>query len=207
MRLISSVLYPALLMLAVAAPAEAPAQTVGLKPEQCLGGELDAPILIEVFSDFECPACRGFYLNTIRPVLKEYCSLDKVCVVYHEFPLPGNRFSWRAAKYSKAAQKLGREQWRTVMLALYENQPTWSWNGSVDNVVSKALVADDYSRLKELLRDRSIDAEIRREVALGQKKEVTATPTFLVYAIGREQKVVGSLPFSMLKSYFDRIVK
>lgn len=103
MRSIPPILHMAIFILLIAAFPDASAQTDQLKPEQCLGGELDAPIRIEVFSDFECPACREFYLNTIRPVLKDYCSLDKVCVVYHEFPLQGHKYSRQAAQYSKAA--------------------------------------------------------------------------------------------------------
>lgn len=207
MRSIPPVLYLVLVILAVAAPPNAFAQTDQIKSEQCLGGKLDAPIRVEVFSDFECPACREFYLNTIRPVLKDYCSLDKVCVVYHEFPLQGHKYSRQAAQYSKAAQRLGPKQWHAVMDALYENQEKWYQNGSVDDVVFKALGPDEYFRLRKLLLDPTIDSAIESEVTMGQKKEVTSTPTFFVYALGREQKVVGGLPYPVLKGFFDRIVK
>jgi protein-disulfide isomerase len=178
-----------------------------IKPEQCLGGNLDAPILIEVFSDFECTHCRDFFLNTISLVLKEYCSLNKVCVVYHEFPWPDNRFSRRAVQFAKAAQKLGREQWRGVMQALYENQSKWASTGSIDGFVAKVLSPDDYSRLKGLLRDRAIDEEIKREVAQGEKRKVTITPTFFIYALGKEQKISGVLAFPILKNFFDSALK
>jgi len=207
MRSISAIQCVALLILVVATPPIASAQADQVKPEQCLGGAPDAPIRVEVFSDFECPACREFYLNTIRPVLKDYCSLDKVCVVYHEFPLPGHKYSREAARDSKAAQRLGRKQWLAVMDALYENQQKWFQNGSVDDVVFKALGADDYFRLRRMLLDPSIDAAIESEIAMGQRKEVTSTPTMFVYAIGKEQKAVGGLPYAVLKGFFDSIVK
>jgi protein-disulfide isomerase len=197
----------ALLVLAVALLPAAPAQSEGPRPEQCLGGGLDAPIRVEIFSDFECPGCREFYLNTIRPVLKEYCSVDKVCVIYHEFPLPGHRYSLQAAQYSKAAQRLGRKQWSSVLDALYEKQPKWLQDGKVDDAVFEALGADDYFRVRRLLLDPAIDSAIQEEIAAGRKKDVTATPTLFVNAIGREQKVVGALPYRVLKGFFDRIVK
>ncbi len=178
-------------------------QIAELRPEQCLGGNPDAPIQIEVFSDFECTHCRDFYLDTISVVLKEYCSQNKVCVVYREFPWPDNRYSRRAAQFSKAAQKLGRQQWVAVMTALYENQSRWSFSGSIDAYVSKALAPEDYSRLKDLLRDKSIDAEIRSDIALGEKRKVTITPTFFIDVLGKEQRVVGVLSYPILKNFFD----
>jgi protein-disulfide isomerase len=69
------------------------------------------------------------------------------------------------------------------------------------------LGAEEYTRLRKLLLDPSIDAAIDAEIALGQKKDVTSTPTFFVLAIGREEKVVGGHPYPVLKDFFDRIVK
>jgi len=201
------VAFLALLLLNVPMTPDAVSQTVELMPEQCLGGNLDAPIRIEVFSDFECPHCKDFYLDTISLVLKEYCSQNKVCVVYREFPLPDNLFSWRAAQFAKAAQKIGRQQWRAVMSALYENQDEWSVSGSIDAFVSKSLTPEDYSRLKNLLQDPSIDQEITKEIALGEKRDVALTPTFFVYVLGKEQKIAGVLSYTVLKSFFDKVLK
>jgi protein-disulfide isomerase len=77
----------------------------------------------------------------------------------------------------------------------------------VDDVVFKALGPDEYFSLRKLLLDSTIDSAIESEVTMGQKKEVTSTPTFFVYSLGREQKVVGGLPYPVLKGFFDRIVK
>ena len=71
--------------------------------EQILGGRQDSPVRIEVFSDFQCPACRNFYLETIRQVLTKYCAEDKVCVIYHEFPLKMHQFSRLAARFGVRA--------------------------------------------------------------------------------------------------------
>jgi protein-disulfide isomerase len=196
-----------LLLLGVIVPFGVRGQVNPNKPEKCLGGSYDAPIRIDVFSDFQCAHCRDFFLNTIPSVLEDYCSLNKVCVVYHEFPLRNNIYSRKAAQYSLAAQKLGRDQWRSVMTALYQHQETWAPTGNIEDVVAKVLTADDFSRLKKLLLDPSLDKEIDGDIALGEKNEVSATPTILVNALGREQKVVGSISFPILKDFFDSIVK
>lgn len=207
MKLIFPVRYLVLFILAFAIYPNAFSQTAELKPDQYLVGGPDATIRIEVFSDFECGACREFYLRTIKPLLKEYGSLGKVCVVYHEFPLRIHKYARQAAQYSKAAQKLGRQQWTAAMDALYENQAKWSLDGSVDETVFKALGADDFYRLKQVVLLPSIDEAINSEIAMGEKKEVNSTPTSFVYAFGREQKVVGGVPYPAMKDFIDKNMK
>jgi protein-disulfide isomerase len=186
--------------------AAVPAQTPQLTPEQVVGGKLDAPVRLEVFSDFQCPACRGFFLDWIQKVLENYCSQDKVCVIYHEFPLKNHNLARLAARYSKAAQRLGRKQWLTVMGALYTSQAEWTWDGSVEAVISRTLSPQDFAELKKRLDDPSIDTAIDQEVALGEKREVTSTPTFFLSSGGKEERVVGGVPYVVLKGYIDRLI-
>lgn len=194
-----------LALVVTATPAALPQSE--LRPEQCLGGGPSSPIRIEVFSDYECPACRTFFLDSIRPVLKDYSSQGKVCVVYYEYPLQGHKYSHQASQYVKAAQKLGRQQYFTVLEAIYANQEKWFRDGSLDDTVLKALGPDSYFRLRRQMLYPSIEEEIKNEVALGQKRKVTSVPTFFVYALGREQRVEGPVPYQVLKDFFDRIVK
>ncbi len=199
----ASLMLALLIGLAVSVPAGA----VDDKCEQCLGGTPESPIKIEVFSDFQCPACRELYLDTMKQVLRDYCSSDKVCVIYHEFPLAMHPYSRQAARYSLAAQRLGRLQWQAVVDALYTNQSIWSVNGSVQQVVASALSADDFQKVQKYVMDPSINGTIERDIALGNKQGVQSTPTFFVTAVGKEQKVVGGVPYLALKQFFDRIVK
>ncbi len=200
-----SCLVPTLCVV-LAVLATAPAQAPQLTAEQTIGGKLDAPVRLEVFSDFQCPACRSFFLDSIQKVLETYCSQNKVCVVYHEFPLKNHNLARLAARYSKAAQRLGRKQWVAVMSALYTSQAEWSWDGSVDAVISRALSPEDFAALKKRLEDPSIDTAIDQEVALGEKREVTSTPTFFLSSGGKEERVVGGVPYVVLKGYIDRLI-
>jgi protein-disulfide isomerase len=183
------------------------AKAQGINMEQIVGGRPDSPVRIEVFSDFQCPACRNFYLDTVRQVLREYAAEDKVCVIYHEFPLKMHQFSRLAARYSLAAQRLGQRQWRAVMEALYANQSVWSLDGSIDAIVAKVLDLEDLKKVRKLVEDATINDAINRDLTLGSQKEVTYTPTVFIYAGGKEQKVVGGLEYTLLKEYIDRVVK
>ena len=37
----------------------------------CNRGDPNAPIRLEVFSDYECPSCRAFYLQTMKQVFTD----------------------------------------------------------------------------------------------------------------------------------------
>ena len=105
---------------------------------QILGGSLNSPVRIEVFSDFQCPHCRDFYLGTIRPLLQEYSSKDKVCVIYHEFPLAGHPYAREAARYTEAAAQLGQQKLLPVYDSIFTNQAQWSEDGKLEAVVATA---------------------------------------------------------------------
>lgn len=174
---------------------------------QILGGSKNSPVKIEVFSDFECPACRELYLGTIRQVLQEYSSKDKVCVIYHEFPLSSHKYSREAARYSAAAGRLGRQKLLPVLDSLFMDQAHWSQDGSIEKTVAKALPQEDFIKLKQIMADPSINAEVTKGVELGIQKKVTSTPTMFISYIGKQQKVEGLVTYLVMKQFLDSIVK
>lgn len=175
---------------------------------QLLGGSETSPIKIEVFSDFQCSACREFYLGTIKQVLQEYSSRDKVCVIYHEFPLTAiHKYSYEAARYSEAASRIGVEQLLAVMDSLFMDQTKWSQDGNIDASISKALSRGDFQKLKTLLKDSGINLAIEREVDLATKSQIRSTPTMFIRYSGKEQKAEGGVPYVVLKQFIDNILK
>jgi protein-disulfide isomerase len=184
-----------------------PAQSADETPGQVLGGSLDSPVRLEVFSDFQCPACRELYLGTIRPVLKEYASKNKVCVIYHEYPLSIHQYAREAARYSEAASRLGLDRLLPVLDSLFTEQAQWSQNGSLEATVAKALPLEDFQKLKKLMQDASINSAIEKQVELGVKRDVKSTPTMFIYYIGKQQKVEGLVTYLVMKQFIDSIVK
>ena len=199
MRIICCFLF---LLLLSAAPGAAQTASSG----KCVGGEPGAPIRIEVFSDYQCPACRQFYLETMRPVLDNYASAGKVCVVYREFPLTMHAHAREAAHYAHAAQRLGRRYWRLVSDALYQSQPQWSANGQLEPVVAGALSEEDMSRLRKWMEDPAAEAAISSDIALARERNVTVTPTFFITAQGKTEKVSGVVQYPTLQRYLDHLL-
>ena len=184
-------------------------QTGTGKPlELYLGGQPNAPIKIEVFSDFQCSHCRQFYLETLKPLVAEYGKANKVCVVYHDFPLPNHPLARRATLFALAAARLGKEPWVRVMDALYRDQDQWSADGKIEVTLAKALEATELTRIKKLAADPSIDAAVVQEVNLAMSLNIRATPTFFISAGNiAQQRVDQVVSYPALKDYIDRLLK
>ena len=175
--------------------------------ESCAGGKLTAPVKIEVFSDFQCPSCRDFYLSTMRQVFSNYADVGKVCIVYREFPLTNiHPHAFEAARYGHAALGLGQRQWSLVADALFSAQDKWSKDGQIEPVLSGALNAEDLEKLKEKMMDPLIEAEIIRDTEMARARQVTATPTFFVIGKGKTQKIVGVVQYPILSRYLDSLL-
>jgi protein-disulfide isomerase len=199
-------LLTALVLLTAASPVLA--QTGSLKTEDvCLNGSPSAPVRFEVFSDYQCPTCRIFYLETILPLLKEYGSDNRVCVIYHDFPLKVHKYAFEASRYAVASLRLDRKQGLRVSEALYVDQPKWAVDGKIEATVARVLSADEMAKVKTLLEDPSLNQFINQEIALAGKRQVLSTPTFVISAHGQEQKVVGKISYPILKEYLDRLLK
>ena len=188
-------------------------QDGGGKPAEIyLGGRPGAPVKIEVFSDYQCPICRTYYLETLKPLIAEYTKtnkIDKISIVYHDFPLETiHQFARKAVRFGLAAYHLGQDKWLKVSDALYTQQSAWSESGNMEAALEKALDPADLNQLKKMAADPAIDAAINKEVALGQSRAVTSTPTtFVVTETGRQQQFTGDPSYPALKAYLDTLIK
>jgi len=174
-----------------------------------LGGSDDSPVRIEVFSDLQCSACRGLFIEIIQPLMREY--QDKLSVVYYEFPLNIHPYARPAARYAAAANKLGRRKLLSVYEEIFKDQEDWAADGSLENSVSKALSGEDFQRIRQTLRDADSMAEINetieKEIQLGMSKGVSSTPTLFISHGGREQKIEGRPTYQVMKQFLDPILK
>src|SRR5712691_9145081 len=79
-------------------------------PDERSVGRKEAPIKIEVFSDFQCAGCADFQLQTLARVREEYCATGKVYLIHHEYPLPipSHQYSRDAARWALASAAVGK---------------------------------------------------------------------------------------------------
>ena len=171
-----------------------------------MGGSLDSPVRIEIFANFECTHCREYYLRTIKKVLKEYASENKVCVIYHEFPFQSHKYDRKAARFAEAASRIGQDTLLKVYDAFYTEQATWYENGKLEEVLKKALSKDEFNKIMEISKDPEIDSLIEAQYQLAMEKGLDATPTTFIFYAGKEKQVEGVLTYIVLKGFIEQIL-
>jgi protein-disulfide isomerase len=166
-----------------------------------------APIKIEIFSDYQCPACREMHLNTTRQVIDNYVSSGKVYLVHRDFPLAMHPYSRVAARWINAAAAAGSFQ--AAENVLYSKQDLWGLNGSVEQALAGGLPAAEMSKVRamELSQRAQLDAAVQSDMTLGNQRNVTGTPTIFVYHRGQTIPLPsGPVPYALLKQYLDSLL-
>src|SRR5258708_485208 len=149
-------------------------------------GPKDAAVVMEVFTDFQCPGCREYYLRTLRRVIDEYCLTGKVYLIHHDFPLPQHPYSKAAARWAVAASSVGK--YESVTEALFAKQDVWGANGNIEAVLKPVLSPEEMTKVKGILIDHlpTVDAEIEKDVALSRAVKVQETPSTKITKNGKE---------------------
>jgi protein-disulfide isomerase len=167
-------------------------------------GSKNAPLVIEVFSDYQCPACKQLYTTTMKQVVENYVNTGKVYLIHRDFPLPMHAYSRLAAQYGTAAAHIGKLE--PVERVLFEKQETWEQNGDVDGTVASVLTAAEMTKVRALVKGGTLDAEIDKDRALGQLAAVNQTPTSIIHYKGVPYPVVGQQPYPVFRSFLDDLL-
>jgi protein-disulfide isomerase len=188
-------------------------------------GSKNAPITMEIFTDYQCPTCGAFFEQTLRPLINDYVASGKVYVIHRDFPLQMHQYSGQAARWANAAAEIG--QFESVEAALYDNQAAWTASGDLEKYVSGALSATDFKRVQKLMEGCTqpgpvatpnrgialsphpcaVDTYILQDLTLGNQLPVTGTPTFVISSKGQRLPAgSGLVTWPILKKFFDSLL-
>ncbi len=177
--------------LAASAPAPAP-PSAGTSDDLPVGvdadgnfyrGNLNAPVKIEEFSDFQCPFCARHVAQT-EPALRErYIATGQVVHVFRHFPL--TQIHPLAVPAAKAAYCAGQQApalfWE-MHDWLFANQSTW--NRADDAVAQFRQAALGFgaqaAAFDACVADPATEARIQRDLNEGISRGVQGTPAFFI---------------------------
>ncbi|HEX8836648.1 MAG TPA: thioredoxin domain-containing protein [Candidatus Acidoferrum sp.] len=167
-------------------------------------GSKNAPVVMEVFSDYQCPACKALYTTTNRLLMDNYVTTGKVYLIHRDFPLVQHAHSRVAARYARAAAEIGKVE--PVEQALFENQEKWEQTGDVDGTVAAVLTPSEMNKVRALVKGGTLDALIDKDFALGQMYRVSQTPTSVFHCKGQTYPYVGVMTYDTMKQFLEQLL-
>ncbi len=162
-------------------------------------GDPNAPVKIEEYSDFQCPACLAFYKETERSIAEQYVAANKVYFVYHSMGAWIGSESSAAAEAAYCAGDQGKFwDYHDILFA--------NWTGeNVGDFSAQRLLAFgqtlglNMDEFRPCLDNHKYAGQVAQDKADGAKAGVTATPTFFVNG----KKIEGAQPFTSFQTEIE----
>ena len=170
-------------------------------------GNLNAPITIVEFSDFQCPFCAKFHSTTLPQLQANYIDSGKVKFVYRDFPIQSiHPNAVPAALASECADEQGMF-WEYHDL-VFENQKKWqglSGSAMIDTFEQYALeLGLNTSDFNTCFESGKYVDEVTKDLQDGASYGITGTPGFF---IGNDElgyvKIIGAQPYPV----FERLIE
>ena len=170
-------------------------------------GNPDAPITIIEFSDFQCPFCAKFHMQTLPTIMDEYINKGTVKLVFRDFPIQS--IHPNAVPASIAAECANEQgKFEQMYHMLFEKQKEWS------NLETSYAITSFNQYASELqLNEEKFDSciknvkyieEVQKDLNEGRTYGVTGTPGFF---IGNEKigfvELKGAQPFESFKKVIN----
>jgi len=167
-------------------------------PAQPSRGASNAPVTIQIFSDFECPFC-----NSVRPTLaqleQEYGS--KVRLVWRNLPLAMHPNARPAAIAALEAYKQkGNDGFWKMHDLLHDNHEALD-RGSLRGYAGKLGL--DMARFDAALDSGAYAAAIDQDIKVGATANIHGTPSFVINGY----VLTGAQPYAKFKRLVERALR
>jgi len=169
-------------------------------------GRTDAPLVMVEYTDYECPFCRQFHVDSFEQIKRNYIDTGKLRYVSRDFPLDFHRNAQPAAAAARCAAEQGK---------FWELRHTLIVNASKlgpEQVVGYAKEEKlDLARFESCLKSGRHQAAIEADMAEGRSAGVSGTPSFVIgrVANGRLEgvRIVGALPYMAFAARLDQMLQ
>ncbi|HEY2012491.1 MAG TPA: thioredoxin domain-containing protein [Bryobacteraceae bacterium] len=170
-------------------------------------GNPNAPVCMDLYSDFQCPSCKVFHDTALPVIMKDYVATGKVYIVSHEFPLAMHPHAREAAGLATAAARVGKYQ--AVGDALFRDQAKWAESGKLWDTLATVLTPEEQAKVKALANDPSVLGQVQQDMDLARSLKINQTPTVFVSRGQKRYPFPGpSLNnYTLLKSLIDDLLK
>jgi protein-disulfide isomerase len=175
-------------------------------------GAADAPVTIYEYSDFQCPFCSRYFVQTEPAIDESLVRTNQVRIVFRDFPLVQlhpNAPAAHVAALCVAEQGSAANFW-AMHDHLFETQTVWS--NLTDPQPHLVKLAEetgvDMARFNDCVASSAMETKIEQALAEGRALGVSGTPSFnfVSQATGENYLLVGAQPFEQFSDMVTAIV-
>lgn len=186
-----------------AQPTAAPSKDIDLS-DAAMIGSASATVTIVEFSDFQCPFCRQFYLDTYKKLKADYIDTGKVKLYFKHFPLDQIH---PAAKISAEGAECARDQGKFWEYhdKIFDEQAKLGQGTVAYTPTDLKAWASEVQGLNANKFNECLDSGVKTALVEAQQQQgfeggVSGTPTFWVNGV----ELVGAQPYSAFKQVIDQ---
>lgn len=161
-------------------------------------GALDAPVVLSEFSDFECPFCTRFAVETAPKLKEKFVDTGLLRVEWNDLPVNGPQAEV-GAQAGRAAGKQGKfYDFHDVLYNnTYENQTGGHPGYSVEDLVEFAEKAGvkDIAQFRKDLEDETYKNVVRQARSYATSVGLNGTPAFIL----GDRFISGAQPYEVFE--------
>ena len=147
-------------------------------------GDPNAPATIDVFEDFQCPACRNFTENTEPLVVQNLVATGKARYVFHNYPFLDDQSARKESDQAANAAMCASEQnkfWdmHSILFANWSGENLGAFNDRRLQAMAESIGLD-MDAFNSCFNANKYEAEIQADLQLGEEMGVSGTPSVFV---------------------------
>ncbi len=147
-------------------------------------GDPDAPVVIDLFEDFQCPACKLYSEEVEKRIVETYVANGQVYYVFHHFPFLDSRSATKESQQAANASMCALEQdhfwdYHDILFANWEGENIGTFRD--ENLISFAETLElDMDLFTACFEEKRYEDEIQADFNLGLEMGVSGTPSVFV---------------------------
>ena len=168
-----------------------------------LRGESDAPIQIVEVSDFQCPYCKQFYMETYRQIDSAYISTGKANYLWVGYANPGHGRAWPSISASFCAGAVGK--FWPMHDVLFERAEEWgaSPDPFADFVSYATDIGIDRESFESCVRNSLLAPLMLRDYTSVMRAGISSTPYFI---LADSIAIRGAADFATFRTAIDTLL-
>ena len=167
-------------------------------------GDPQAPIVMEEFSDYQCPFCSRFVQETLPSLEKNQIANGEVVLVYYDFPLSSIHPQAPAAHQAAyCAGEEGAAAYWAMHDTLFANLNQWSGQTTTTELFAgyAGEVGLDVDQFRSCLESGQFAERVQQGASVGTQRGVSSTPSFFING----QALTGAQPLDTFNQAIETV--